>query len=203
MDFEIANWLVWTPECPILFNFMTMRKIIGLSIIVISFFGFLFFQHYRGDLIVHPFLWFLIFFLLGYVGLIVAKYGVDRDKKMAGHTAETEIEKFKARAQKIDLDLNACEFKESSFSHEVQDPNVSSVGLIPLHIARFAESAISEDVESSCLVYTRMVNGKPEKYVSQPFPFDATTLEYHVMNKDLVLYIENTEQGKFLFDLKK
>ena len=59
-------------------NFMAMRKIIGLSIIVISFFGFLFFQHYRGDLIVHPFLWFLVFFLLGYIGLMVARYGVNR-----------------------------------------------------------------------------------------------------------------------------
>jgi hypothetical protein len=67
----------------ILINFMAMRKIIGLSIIVISFFGFLFFQHYRGDLIVHPFLWFLSFFLLGYIGLMVARYGVDRNKKKA------------------------------------------------------------------------------------------------------------------------
>ena len=65
------------------------------------------------------------------------------------------------------------------------------------------ESTIPENVERSCLIYHWTVNGKPKQFVSQSFPFDATALEYHVMNKDIALYIAKNDSGKFLFDLKK
>jgi hypothetical protein len=201
--FEITKPVSAMGDWQILSNFITMRKIIGLSIIVISFLGFLFFQHYRGDLIVHPFLWFLVFFLMGYIGLMVARYGIDRGKKVAERSAKTELEKFKAGAQKFDLDLDGCEFKDGSYCREVQDPNIASIGLIPLPVANYANSVISENVTCSHIIYCRTANGKPEKYISQSFPFDAKTLEYHVINKDITLYIDNNAPGRFLFDLKK
>ena len=70
---------------------------------------------------------------------MIARYGVDRNKKKADRWADSEIEKFKIVAQKIDLDLNAGEFKGGSFLRGIQDPDVKSVGLIPLPIAQMVE----------------------------------------------------------------
>ena len=57
---------------------------------------------------------------------------------MTDRLADSEIEKFKTVAQKIDLDLDACEFKGGSFLREIQEPNVKSVDWLFCKLPRWS-----------------------------------------------------------------
>src|SRR6186713_2482794 len=106
-----------------------MRTVLGLLLIIASFFGIIFFEHYSGSVIPYPTLWYIPFIAFEFLGAWLIYSATRKVKKNIGQHINSEVEKFKANAEKIELDFDKCEFKSGSFSHKIEDPTVSTVKL--------------------------------------------------------------------------
>ena len=183
-----------------------MRQIIGLIFIVVSFFGTIFFKRYKGEVIPYPVLWYIGFIILALLGLLLIYWSYRSMKQKIKKIAEpliAEFEIWKTKAEIIEPDFDRCEFKSGSYSHEVDDPRLSKVKwLAPGTIASSIDTTITENVEQSYLVYYPPVIDLPEKFISDHFPFDTTTLKYYVIKKQIVLYVDRFDRNKYFFDLK-
>ena len=180
-----------------------MRTILGLLFIVTSFLGIIFFKYYSGSVIPYPMLWYIFFVVLGCFGAWLIYSATRKVKKIIDQHINSDVEKFKAIAEKIELDFDKCEFKSGSFSHQIEDPTASTVKLFaPDSLALIADTTITENVIQSYLTYTDSFKGEPCKFVSQYFPFDPSMLKFHVLKHHIVLYIDRFDKRKYLFDLK-
>jgi hypothetical protein len=180
-----------------------MRIAIGLLLIIACFFGTLFFRRYDGTVIPYPALWYLSFIALGLLGLWLIASSGRRVKKMIEEAVNTEMEKFKLNAEKFELNFDNCEFKSGSFSHEIDDPNMSTMKFFAPGTLGSIETKITETVIQSYLVYTATINGTACKFISDSYPFDPTTLKFYVLNNNLKLYVDRFDSGKYLFDLNR
>ena len=181
-----------------------MKTILGLLFIVTSLLGITFFKYYSGSVISYPTLWYLSFVILGLLGAWLIYSATRKVKKIIDQHINSEVEKFKANAEKIELDFDKCEFKSGSYSHQVEDPTISTVKLFaPGSLALIADTTITENIIQSYLTYTDTFKGEPCKFVSQYFPFDPSMLKFHVLKHHIILYIDRFDKRKYLFDLKK
>ena len=179
-----------------------MRTILGLLFIVTSLLGITFIKYYSGSVIPYP-IWYIFFVVLGSFGAWLIYSATRKVKKIVEQHINSEVEKFKAIAEKIELDFDKCEFKSGSFSHQVEDPTMSTVKLFaPGSLALIADTTISENVIQSYLTYTDTFKGEPCKFVSQYFPFDPSMLKFHVLKHHIILYIDRFDKRKYLFELK-
>src|SRR6187399_1353766 len=180
-----------------------MRTIFGLLFIIASLLGITFFKYYNGSVIPYPTLWYISFVILGLLGVWLIYSATRKVKKIIDQHINSEVEKFKANAEKIELDFDKCEFKSGSFSHQVEDPTMSTVKLFaPGSLGLIADTTITENVIQSYLTYTDTFKGESCKFVSQYFPFDPSMLKFHVLKHHIILYIDRFDKRKYLFDLK-
>ena len=180
-----------------------MRTIFGLLFIIASLLGITFFKYYNGSVIPYPTLWYISFVILGLLGAWLIYSATRKVNKIMDQHINSEVEKFKTNAEKIELDFDKCEFKSGSFSHQIEDPTASTVKLFaPDSLALIADTTITENVTQSYLTYTDSFKGEPCKFVSQYFPFDPSMLKFHVLKHHIILYIDRFDKRKYLFDLK-
>jgi hypothetical protein len=180
-----------------------MRTVIGLLLIIVSFFGTIFFRRYNGSVIPYPTLWYISFLVLGLLGVWLIYISVRKVKRVVEQHIHSEVEKLKSNAEKIELNFDRCEFKSGSFSHQVDDPNISTVKFLAPGSFASIDTQITENVIQSYLTYTETINGTVYKFISQSFPFDQTTLKFYVLNHNITLYVDRYDREKYLFDLKR
>ena len=181
-----------------------MRTILGLLFLTISLLGITFFKSYNGSVIPYPTLWYISFIVLGLLGAWLIYSATRKVKKIIGHHINSEVEKFKATAEKIELDFAKCEFKNGSFYHEIEDPGMNTIKLFaPGSLGLIADTTTTENVIQSYLIYADKFKGEDCKFISQSFSFDPTTLRFHVLNHDIILYIDRFDKRKYFFDMKK
>lgn len=100
------------------------------------------------------------------------------------------------------MSFDLCEFKNGGYHHEVEDENIKTLSYIaPASAAIIHNPTKTEKVVQSYLVYTHQHSGVAQKYVSQSFPVDETTLRYYVLSNKIALYISRFNQKEFLFDI--
>jgi hypothetical protein len=179
-----------------------MGTAIGLLLIIVCFLGTIFFRRYDGTVIPDPILWYIFFIVLGLLGVWLISISLRKAKRVMEQVVNTENEKFKSTAEKVELNVDKCEFKSGTFSHQVDDPNMRAVKVFAPASLASMDIQITETVIQSYLTYTEIINGTVFKFVSQSFPFDHTTLKFYVLNHDIVLYIDRFNPEKYLFDLK-
>jgi hypothetical protein len=181
-----------------------MRIIAGILLIAVSFIGALFFRSYNGSKIPNPGLWFIFFILLGLSGLWLISSSLKKTMRMLSRMKNTELEKIKANSERIVIEFDLCEFRSGSYLHQVEDENMNSIGwAAPGSVALFADKTIMENVNQSSLIYNYSDSGKIEKFISQSFPIDETTLKYHVLNHSITLYIDRFDRKRYFFELKR
>jgi hypothetical protein len=180
-----------------------MRIAAGLLLIIVCFLGTIFFRRYDGTVISYPILWYISFIVLGLLGVWLLSSSLKKTKRVIEQVVNTEIEKFKSNAEIIELNFDKCEFKSGSFSHQVDDPNVSTVKLFAPGSLASIDTKITETVIQSYLTYTETIGGTACKFVSQSFPFDQTTLKFYALNNNIALYVDRFNRQKYLFDLKR
>ncbi len=180
-----------------------MRTAVGLLLIVLCFLGTIFFRSYHGTVIPYPPLWYTLFIVLGLFGMRHIISSFKKSKKVIEDAINIANERFKSNAEKIELNFDECEFKNGSYAHQVEDPNISSVKFFaPTSIAS-TDTMITETVIQSYLTYTQSINGEVCKFISHSFPFDQTTLKFYVLNDNISLYVDRFNREKYLFDLKR
>lgn len=180
-----------------------MRTAIGFLFIILCFLGTIFFRRYNGTAIPYPILWYISFIALGLIGAWLIASSFRKTKRAIEQVINSEIDNFKSTAERVDLNFDKCEFKSGSFSHQIDDPNMSTVKLFVPSALTLVDTTINETVIQSYLTYSETINGTDFKFVSQSFPFDQTTLKFHVLNQNIELYVDRFNQEKYLFDLKK
>ena len=180
-----------------------MRTLLGLILLIVGALGTIFFRRYHGNVIPYPTVWYIAFFILGMLGIWLVYKAAIRLTNMVDRHVSSETEKLKSNAIRIIVDIDKCEFKSGSFSHEVEDQNMSAVKLFAPGTLASIETTTTENVIQSYLVYTDVINGEHCRFVSQSFPFDPTTLRFYILNQDMTLYIDRIDSRKYLFELKK
>jgi hypothetical protein len=179
-----------------------MRIIAGILLIAVSFIATIYFKSYSGIIISNPFLWYIFFVLLGLFGVLLLSSSLKKTKKSIIQIQNRELEKLKANSDKIVLDFDLCEFRSGSYSHQAEDENMSAIGLVaPASLSLIVDKPITENVIQLSLIYKYTISGMIEKFISQSFPFDETTLKYHVLNNNIILYIDRFNRNRYFFEL--
>ena len=180
-----------------------MRSIVGVLLIIISFISYLFFlPHNLSTTIL--ILCYVAFCALSLLGVLLIYSSLRNAKAIGEKHIQTEIQKLKSSAEKLELNFEKCSFKNGSFSYQEKDENLTDI-VISAHILSslpYIGTDVTENVNHSYLTYTETVDGKISKFISQSFPVDQTTLKFYVLNNSIVLYIDRFNREKYLFDLK-
>jgi hypothetical protein len=98
---------------------------------------------------------------------------------------------LKLHGEKIIIDLDHCDIKENNYYEEI-----ASKIILPAQADDYREHYIVQSV----IIYTFNGNGSSEKFVSQTFPVDTITLESHILNNEIILYVDALDRGKYFFD---
>jgi hypothetical protein len=196
---------------------MKLKIYLGIFIIAIAYLGNLFFKHYTGDVIAHPFIWQVSFWVLGAIGIGVILFAVSAAKDKENNDYRQQVEKFSASARKVIIDIDQCDFKSGSYQQVVDNPELSALKImspyehalnkanieLPLFFGQHIDTTKTEVRHQSYLIYNETAGETNRRYVSQSFPVDQSTLEYYVMTKQVFLYIDRFDNKKFLFRLEK
>jgi hypothetical protein len=182
----------------------TVAKYFGILLIAVSFIGTLFFRHYTGEIIAYPFLWYIAFGALGLTGLILIYTSTNGDDTETIEIYRQTLAKIKASSRRIVLDFDKCDFKNGSYARQVEDPEMSTLKwVLPHEVSLYMDTTKTETLTQSYLVYRETYAGEQRRFISYPFPFDKTTLEYYVMTKKLALYVDRFDKKKYYFDLER
>lgn len=111
-----------------------------------------------------------------------------------------ELKRFKAKAEIIIPDHDACEFQNGTYYHEVKDKDISWMAT-GSHIMSSEEVTKTEKVVQSSLLYHHHEGASTKKYASQGFQFDKIALQLYVMNGKVKLYVDRFDTNKYLFEL--
>jgi len=99
---------------------------------------------------------------------------------------------LKQHGEKIILDLDNCDIKENNYYEDA-----TSKGLALIDVDAYKEKYIVQTV----IIYNHTTrNGVTEKFVSQTFSLDTVTLESHILNKEIILYVDPFDRSKCFFD---
>jgi len=98
---------------------------------------------------------------------------------------------LKQYGEKITLELDSCDIKENNYYEDV-----TNRGLALIDTDAYTEKYIVQTV----IVYNHTRNGVTEKFVSQTFSLDTITLETHILNNEIILYVDPFDRGKYFFD---
>ncbi len=104
----------------------------------------------------------------------------------------TEYENnLKQNGEKIIIDLDNCDIKENNYYEDI-----ASKILLPARTDDYRDQYIVQSV----IIYNYKRNGTSEKFVSQTFAVDAITLESHILNNEIILYVDTLDRSKYFFD---
>ena len=109
-------------------------------------------------------------------------------------------EDFISDAQQFVLDFDYCVFKDSSYSAEVEVHNTNAeLAAVLVGSPNVSHTSIErQETIQSVLFYQNpgLYNGKR---FFDTFPFDVTTLKFHVMQGNMKLYVDGKDSNKYLF----
>ncbi|MCB9056615.1 MAG: hypothetical protein H6549_12240 [Chitinophagales bacterium] len=143
-----------------------------------------------------------IWILIGVIPLliIVAIIFLEQ-RKIAGNTVALmtkEIEQLKRSGEKISVDLDNCEFKDSSYSQDIIDERMTRFSHINLDYGKVIGQ---EHIDQSLLIYNYSGSNGSEKFI-QAFPFGKEYLKVNVIRNQIILYVDRYDRTKYIFDLK-
>ena len=98
---------------------------------------------------------------------------------------------LKQHGEKIIIDLDNCDIKENNYYEDI-----ASKIMLPAQADNYREQYIVQSV----IIYNYNRNGASEKFVSQTFAVDTITLESHILNNEIILYVDTFDRGKYFFD---
>jgi len=116
----------------------------------------------------------------------------------AEKTISSQVNKLVAAGEKISIEFDNCEFKDSSYTNEVIDERSTRLNAINLDYGKVIRRDL---VEQSLLIYHHPTAGKSEKFI-QAFPCSAETLRVYVLQNLVSLYVDRFDRSHYFFDLK-
>ena len=115
---------------------------------------------------------------------------------MENDLSEDQTKYLKTSGEKIKLDLDNCDIKENNYYTDITKRGLSKFEI--------AYSGYREQyVEQSIIFYYHKSGDVIEKYISQIFSINVITLESHILNNDIVIYVDRFDRNKYLFDFSQ
>jgi hypothetical protein len=178
-----------------------IKKLPAYSITGIAFIGIVFFGYYKGELIPYTTLWLVLSIVVFLTGLYIAPTGKTKKEIITSSEYLHHRNKLIATGEQINLDIDSCEIRENNYYEEIPQHNLGGTELI---IAAFDANEIYEEkfVDQSAIIYHHKIGNKTEKYISQTFQFGIETLTLHILNNDIILFVDRFDRNNYLFDLK-
>lgn len=100
---------------------------------------------------------------------------------------------LKENGEKCILDLDYCDIKENNYYKDTTNRGFTKAAL--------ANSGYKEQyIEQSVIVYRKKFGDIFEYFTSQPFPINSITLASHILNNEVVIYIDRLDKSKYLFE---
>jgi hypothetical protein len=170
-----------------------MKRLIGIVLYVASIAGLIFLTYYGGNSF-----WFIPLIVFAIMAALLIIGSAKTEFADMDRVVDQNLEKLKANGEKIKVDYDNCEFKESSYVKEVIDERVYRHGSMNLDQG----NVIQRDfVGQSLLIYNYATAGKTEKFM-QAFPFSADSLKFYVLDNLITLYVDPFDRSRYFFDLK-
>lgn len=150
---------------------------------------------------------FLIEILVTVATFIYVIYLLLRPKQKTVPVDITESKKrfteVKLNARSYTIEFDNCEFKDSSYLSEIQQDNSDYVlagSLVGSSIGDYYTPVERVETIQSVLFFKNesLFNGKR---FFQTFPLDQTTLKFHVISGNVILYVDKEDTNKYFFDL--
>jgi len=190
------------------------RQILAYILFGLGFLTITFFRKYSGEVILYPFLFYLLGLAMFVGGLLFLRFTpTGKQLNIQKQILET-ISGLKANGDKIPVDLSHCEIKEHNYTEERErygHPNE----LLTLDFERQIQgwNAIGGgsmrnveqvQVKQTVLIYNYQNprDGKLEKFVSRVIPKDKITLSLYLdRQQQTTLYVDKSNRDKYYFDL--
>ena len=176
-----------------------IKQLIGLLFAIIGFIGFFFFNHYKGESIPSPNLWYIGSIAVCILGLFLLFHGKNKVVSKLIEAYHEEKRKFKAKAEKRIIDFDDCEFTNTGYTHEVEDDEYSWMAGRVMFTHEITK--LETIYQSGLIYYYKTIKGT-EKFYSPSFPFDKKTLEFYVLEKKITLYIDRFNRKNYFFEVE-
>jgi hypothetical protein len=178
-----------------------IKKLLGYTIAGIGFIGIGFFRYYKGDLIPYTTLWFILSFVVLFIGFYVATTGKSKKELVSEIEYSKQRDKLITTGDQIKINIDNCEIKENNYYQDTSDNRYWKAQAID---AAFDPNRNFQEqyIDQSAIIYHHKNGDKTEKYVSQAFPFSTESLTLHILNNDIILYIDKFDRKNYLFDFK-
>lgn len=171
----------------------------GLPIPIIGVLGCLFFDSHRQTIIPFPFP-FLICIGVGLIGLfILFSWGKYKKEVRADADQINFINALKNKGEKIVLDYDLCEFKTNNYQQEIQNNSPEEVRSYDV---LFKQNPPVETIDTiqSALIYLHRSGDKTERFISQAFSIEETSLKAEVLQGEIILYVDRFDRSKYIFE---
>jgi len=176
-----------------------LKQFLSLILVAAGLFGFYFFKNYDGYSIPYPFLWMICSIGLGLTGVLLSFRISKKGYKTIIENYNEEIKQFKAKSEKIVVDMDKCEFANTGYFKEVNEDRHSWMSKVLF----VEEIRHTEHIQQSGLIYQNNTSNGIEKFYSPSFPFDKTTLQYYVISKKVKLYVDRFNRSNYFFEVEK
>lgn len=180
-----------------------LRPLYFTVVMIVSLLAGIFLWSYEGEVIRSPRMLQVMCFVVAAVCFwALTKKGNKKLQEPSGKYLEylEEVKRFKEKAEVIVPDHDACEFRNGTYYHEVEDKDISWMAS-GSHIIKREEVTKTEKVVQSSFLYHHHEGGTIKKYASRGFPFDKIALQLYVMNGKIKLYVDRFDRSKYIFEL--
>jgi len=163
-----------------------MKFAFGLFLLISSIIACILFIYCSLDL-----LWIIVLIPLSIVAITLVISPAEEKIAAIEKRVDRKLEQLKATGQKVKPDFDKCEFKDSSYAHQVTDTNLSALS------AHGGEVMTTENVNQSVIIYHHSDN----ETFTQPFPCSRDALKFYVLNNNITLYVNSFDRTNYFFDL--
>jgi hypothetical protein len=161
--------------------------------------GYLFFGHYRGEMISSPLLYLIGSIGSFLIGLLLRLTSKTKKEINAETGMANEIARLKANGERILLNFDNCEFRTNSYQEEIQNEREAR----SYDVLFNQDTPIAtKDVIQSSLAYINKTGDIVEKFNSPLFPVSEVSLKASVLNGQVWLYVDRFNRSKYHFEIK-
>jgi len=181
-----------------------IKKLPAYIIAGIALIGVVFFSYYKGDLISYTTLWLILSIIVFVITFYIAYTARTKKEIVATSEYSNRRNKLLATGEQIKLDIDSCEIRENNYYEEIPQHTLAGTDLIVAAVTGFDKDEIYEEkfVDQSAIIYHHKIGNKTEKFISQTFEFGTETLTVHILNNDIILYVDKFDRNNYLFDFK-
>jgi len=181
---------------------MGLKLIFGYVLMAIGILTFLFFRRYTSEAFPNPNIWFFISIVAVVAGFFIVRFNRKKIQKVEKENLNAEIDEFKLYADKLLVDLNACEIITNNYIEHIERSKSSrSQALDFMYDSSF--NVEDKDILQSVILFETEHEGKKEKFYSHTMYKDEVTLRIKFdRQKETYIYIDKFNRERYYFDFE-